>query len=835
MILLTWTLPLLQLVVSLTLVLTSINVVDGAPATTGVDVIEIPDGQIQNPITTESGTSLFKATDIAGNEIFYVGSVGQNALGSTTTDLFGTVKPVTTTNSAGSIITGLAEASATQGGVASIIPASDIPTLSSTPPSFAFTTVDANSHTVIDLGQVLTWGDGSTLTAVLMSGITTSCHTTVNSQGSTISETFGLFTRSNGTVVTNTLSFATDSSSLALSMPVAGTVSPVDQITTRHQNPVTEASGTSTGSTAASMTGIARSFEPVMSADSSSGNSNSYQNFQNSELPTPNRTSSPTSAITLRATANHTNSISLSQSLQSSGAYAALPTPAFPSVSFKGQSTARTISASPSAQSALLRSPLPSGSAPTLGLLTAGETTTIAGKSGMSLEGQAPLSSSSIAGSNTTNNTAGGGLYPVAKSDAPLAESLTGALLGQQVATITTIPPGMSLESIITKTKCSHAFAMVSTTISGSTVTTFASKLCHDDAAFLLLAGSTIPLLCTKVLSFLGFLLRWLCDPKTGALIAVDDITPPDPDNASGGGSTGDSTPDPNDDPESEDEKPTNSRDSSDRASSTNFPSKSRPSSTMTSSTNLPSTSRPTSTMTSSASSAVFNPLYIYSGIGGQDQLSELIGDMNPPYKPLQPAVGSTPMSGADWANINLTTNEEAVINSNPNVILVAPYISSLIESTSVTGSEVSTTAYFSTLSSYPSTTLSTLPTSSASSEPLFPSGVSKAKIRRHLPSDQTREKDFLSREHNGTRSVVLSKRDPGFDIIAQYGSNNQPCPRDLAVISWAPEVPAVRDYPYIYRQSKGENTWVFLVSTGIDGGHVVSRKVVNFSFMCEE
>ena len=808
--------------VLLTSVLTSINVVNGAPATTGVVVIEIPDGQIQDPIPTESGTSVFKATDIAGNEIFYVGSVGQNALGSTTTDLFGTVKPVTITNSAGSTITGLAEAFATQGGIASIIPVADIPTLSSTPPSFAFTTVDSNSHTVIDLGQVLTGRNGRTSTAVLMSGVAISCHTTVNSQGSTISETFGLFTRSNGSVITDTLSFAMDSSSLPLSISIAGTISPTASTTISNQIPVTGASTTSTGSSAASVTAIAHSIESAMSADSSSGNSKSHQKVQNTEIPAPNQTSSRTSINTLRATVIHKNSTTLSPSSQSSGKYAAYPTPAFPSVMFTGQLTARTISASSGAQNALSRSRLPSESAPTVDLFTPKGTRTIARKSGMSLEGQAPLSTSSITGSNTTNNTAGGGLYPIAKLDAPLAESLTGALLGQQVATITTIPPGMSVETITTKTKCSHAFAMVTTTKSGSTVTTVVPKLCHDDAAFLLLAGPTISLLCTKVLSFLGFLLRWLCDPKTGALIAVDDITPPDPNPPSGGGSTGGSTQDPNDDPDSEDEKPTNSRDSSDRASSTNFPSMSRSSSTMTSSKSFPSTSHPSSTMTSSASSAVASPFYVFGGIDDEDEVSNLLGLLNSRYKPLQPAVGQTPMSGADWANINLTASEEAVVSSNHDVLLVAPYIS-LIESAAVTGSEVSTSAYFSTLSSYPSTTLYTLPISSASSKPLSPSGIFKANIRRHLPSHQTREKESFSREDNGTRSVVLSKRDPGSEIVVQYGTSAKPCPRDLAVIAWAPKIPAVGDYPYIYRESKGEDTWVFLVSTGIDQGHVVS------------
>lgn len=847
--LLTWALSLLQLVVAVTPVLASTNPISGAPATTGVVVNEISDGQIQIPIPTTSGTSLFKATDVAGQELFYVGSVGQNALGSTTTDLFETVKPITTTDSAGSTITGLAESSATQGGIVGIVALADIPTLSSTPLSFAFTTVDANNHSVVNLGQVLTREDGSTSTAVIMSGISTSRLTTVNPQGSTISETFGIFTRSNGSVVTNTLSFATDSSSLAPSTAVAGTSFPSASTTTSYQVPATGASGTSSGSSAASKSVIARvnttSIQSVKSADSSLSESISHRDSRSAELPMPSPASSPTSVNTLRATVAPASfsSVSPTSPAPAPGIYAAYLTTVIQSTSFTGQPTAQTISASPSARSDLSWSHMFSGLAPTVDLLTPNGTTTIARKSGVPLEGQAALSTLSMTGSNITNNTAGGALYLVTQMDAPVAESLTGALLGQQVATISTTPPGMSVESIKTKTKCSHAFAMETTTTSGSTVTTVVPKLCHDDAAFLLFSTPpAIRLLCTKVFSFLGFFLRYLCDPKTGILIGVEDITPPDvkppditpPDPPSGGGSN----PDPNDDPESVDNEPTNSRDPSDRAPSTNVPSTNLPStrvpSTSVPSTHVPSTSFPSSRMTSSASSAVANPVYVFADVGDEKEVSDRLGAQNPKYEALPPDVGSTPESGADWVNVNLTDHQVANMNADKNVALIAPYIS-LTDSDSLTGSQVSTSAYFSTFPSYPSTTLSSPPTLSASSELLAQSGVSKAKVRRHLPSDQLQEKDSFPLKHNSTKSVVLSKRGTGEDFIVQYGVDKRPCPRDLAVISWAAGVRAVEDYPYIYLPEQGENTWAILVSSGIEQGHVVSRAVVTFESICEE
>lgn len=61
------------------------RIVSGAPATSGVVGIQIEDGQIQVPASPQSATSLYKAIDVAGHEIVYIGSVGLNSLGSSTT------------------------------------------------------------------------------------------------------------------------------------------------------------------------------------------------------------------------------------------------------------------------------------------------------------------------------------------------------------------------------------------------------------------------------------------------------------------------------------------------------------------------------------------------------------------------------------------------------------------------------------------------------------------------------------------------------------------------------------------------------------------------------
>lgn len=124
--------------------------------------------------------------------------------------------------------------------------------------------------------------------------------------------------------------------------------------------------------------------------------------------------------------------------------------------------------------------------------------------------------------------------------------------------------------------------------------------------------------------------------------------------------------------------------------------------------------------MITSTSSDMVSPYYLFGGVR-DDEASDLLGALNSRYKVLQPAIGSTPIGGADWVNISLTANEVASLSPNADVLLLAPYLS-LTESASVTGNEVSTTASFTTLSSYPSTTLSTLSASSAFSESSSPS-----------------------------------------------------------------------------------------------------------------
>lgn len=209
----------MQQAILATLLLCSIGMVNSAPATTANVIIGIPDGQLQNLILTQSALWLFKATDIAGHEIIYVGCVGFNTLVSSTTELLGTAKlHATTTNAAGSTITGVAEVTtASQSRITIIVPESAISSLSSTPPIFASTSVDANVQPITNLGPIFVRSNESTSTVILEDALSTSHLTTLDSQGFTIVEVIGVFTKLNGNVVTTDLSFAGRIPSLALS------------------------------------------------------------------------------------------------------------------------------------------------------------------------------------------------------------------------------------------------------------------------------------------------------------------------------------------------------------------------------------------------------------------------------------------------------------------------------------------------------------------------------------------------------------------------------------------------------------------------------------------
>lgn len=612
--------PVLQHAILATFVLFEIGLVNSAPATTGVVAIEISDGQVQNPVPTQaalSPLSLFKATDIAGHEIIYVGSVGLDTLGSSITELFDTAKLITTTNAAGSTIMGVAEVTtASQSTITTMILENVIPNLSSTPSILAFTSIDADGQPVVNLGQTFVRSNGSTFTAILESGISTSYLTTLNPQGSTIFETVGVFTRSNGSVVTSALSFAGKISSLALSKTTGSPSYQAMPTMTSYQTSLGTVSGKMTGSTtgAASRASYSSKMNTarITLSNSIESQSSSLEIVQNASLRAYQQSRSQRS-VTLRTLPLSTNSTSLASSSQSSIMSAGILNSLNKVASATGRFIAFAYTASEavaqnsfsspqaSSQSTLTSSTVSNSSmtASALSIFDENLTMSVSGKVASTSESTTARSAVVQAAINATANatmimtakassipsakarsnstislsSAGvGGLLLAVQSDSAILSGLA-TLLGEQLSTITTIPPGMSVRTV-TSTTCSTAFAMATTTASGSTVTQVVPELCYNGAAFFLFGWTKIPQLCSERLGLFGFFLQFICDPRTHFPSGVDIISNPPSDSPedSTGDPEDDPEGDPEDDPQHEDDKPSNTRDSSDSASSTSSP-----------------------------------------------------------------------------------------------------------------------------------------------------------------------------------------------------------------------------------------------------------------------
>lgn len=577
-----------------TFLLRIIGTVSSTPPTTKNVVLQISDGQIQNPIPTQSATSLFKATDIAGLNIIYVGSVGLNTLGSSTTELLGTAKLITTTNAAGSAVTGVLQVTTTsRSAITTIIPESIIPSLSSTPSIFAFSSADANGQPIINLGQTFVKPNGSTSTAVLETGISTSHVTISDSQDSTTVEIVGVFTNLNGSVVTNTLSFVAEVSSLTLSGSFATPVRHTLTTTTGPQTSLGEFSWKITGSVTngndfVSTSDIARN-TGSKSARSQAWQGSSTRNVHEASLANNQQKSSSQRSTNLAISTFPSGSASMASSSIASTEKPNLLSDGLSLTHESSESIHDTGSVGGSiATASATITPGAHGTmsifgkmASKSGLTTANGTIGGAVQAALDTRGHTTLSTTAqltpmasvTARSNSTrllSSAVAGGLLLAVQSDSAVLGSLT-ALLGEQLATVTTVPSGMSIETV-TSTTCSTAFAMATTTAAGDTVTKIVPELCLNGVAWFLFGWTNIPKLCTKRFNLFGFLLQFICDRKTGFPVGVDIISYPSPPPPPSSGSSENSPSIPEENGQDGDDEPSNTQNPSEYASSTRSP-----------------------------------------------------------------------------------------------------------------------------------------------------------------------------------------------------------------------------------------------------------------------
>lgn len=533
--------------------------INTAPTATGVDVVEIGDGQIQVPVSAASAVSLFKAT-VAGCEIFYEASVELNATGGTTTRILRTVNAVTTINSAGLTITGIPEvlsAASSWSAITTFVPISAIPVISSTPPIFTFTSVDANGQFEIKLGQVLTRVNGSIYTVVLNDGSSTTQTTTEASSKETESGSlptaFSLPTSSSWGLSTEAISNTSSSPSVTFSGSADQTSALLSALASF---PISRPRSTMPpSSVATSQNG------PNGLLINSSFVSNAVFNPQNS-------TTGPRISVTSLATSlKQAFSSSLSSSLESSPTSGAVLDLPGLTLSTKVQGK---IASSPTSSEGkiLLGSQISNVSLTTTSIAQTSRASSITKGYGdvnfnSTQNGTSPvvgeayrLPSLSTSNRLVQQTTTGGGIFFAGPSSSALAGLLPLALAQGQSSTITTIPPGMSIQTITTKT-CSTAGAMVTTTAAGGTVTQVVPEVCDNGLAFLFFGWANIPQLCDARLGLFGFLLQFICDTKIRLPYGFDLISSPSTNPNTPGTSPPDAPNNSPSNPQDEDETPT--------------------------------------------------------------------------------------------------------------------------------------------------------------------------------------------------------------------------------------------------------------------------------------
>ena len=250
------------------------------------------------------------------------------------------------------------------------------------------------------------------------------------------------------------------------------------------------------------------------------------------------------------------------------------------------------------------------------------------------------------------------------------------------------------------------------------------------------------------------------------------------------------------------------------------------------------------SSIQSSASKAEYFIIASPSAVQGEIQ-AEL--ELYDPSKggTYEPDVGDTSVSGGTWIDYQLDANQSAIIASRTDIILI-------MECTTVSGFETG---------SGPTTDFANVPSAvsfdTMNAEPTATSlGSAGSKNRRNLPNvvqdrkavkTRIRTRDFHEAEATifpGARNARLKhlrddrdtvaarglqKRDTGTRLVRQVreklgGFTGDKYPSDLAVMAWAPGVPSIAagKVDYIFEETKGEDTWVYIIDSGVAMNNLV-------------
>lgn len=181
------------------------------------------------------------------------------------------------------------------------------------------------------------------------------------------------------------------------------------------------------------------------------------------------------------------------------------------------------------------------------------------------------------------------------------------------------------------------------------------------------------------------------------------------------------------------------------------------------------------------------------------------------------PFFATNTVDGGFWT-ASLSPQAAILASSRSDLSIIETYTNSLVNYPSWTTSLFSDTGTVDLETLYGST-LSPIETAAAKNRRKVPDGGSSSNSGLSFHSearDRNAEVEFKNHS-GGTEPIRVLKRDPGIRTVRQTLSG-----KDLAVISWAPGVPSVANVDFIFSERKGENTWVYVLDSGVNAQHRV-------------
>ena len=276
----------------------------------------------------------------------------------------------------------------------------------------------------------------------------------------------------------------------------------------------------------------------------------------------------------------------------------------------------------------------------------------------------------------------------------------------------------------------------------------------------------------------------------------------------------------PDEDPPPNDEPPDDDGESSTESDDQETATSSRPSDQETATSSRPS-SRTQSSSSSSASSEGTAQYYLVLEAGAdQTPVDDALEEVISGTKPVQPDLAANVADGGFYMGYNLTSEQARNLSSRSEVWVINTYTSRPYSFSDPASSiSFTTTAVLATYTGGPAYASST--------------GIVPAKIRRELRREVSRIDSHFSRANSPQKECAkldsaealnstgnLQKRDTGTELVWQVNS-----PDDLSVLSWAPGTDFT-NVNYVMEETKGENTWVILMDSGVTWQHSVSSLV---------